>query len=112
MVLDKFSFFMIPDKKNYSYLMLPSSFSIASLPNASIWGAVGTPIFFYRHRSDPKFVYFFFWAETPPKAAVFQMGAEGAPKTEGEGNAAIGGCFTSICKYAKLGLLTENHNYE
>ena len=38
---------------------------------------------------------FFFRAETPPKAAVFHMGAECSASPESEENVAAGVCFAS-----------------
>ena len=35
----------------------------------------------------------------PPTAPISQLGTEGGAPSEGEGNAAIGGCFASIYKY-------------
>ena len=65
-------------------------------------------------RGHPKFFFLsFLFLSPPPKAAVSQMGAAGAPTgalkapkggahgatpPEGEGNPAEGGCFASIIK--------------
>ena len=46
----------------------------------------------------PEAPIFFFLIETPPTAAVSQMGAEGVTILEDEGNAAKGRCFASIIK--------------
>ena len=52
------------------------------------WGAAGALNFYY-----------FLLLLPPPKAAVSQMGAEGATAPEGEENPAEGGCFASIYIY-------------
>ena len=44
----------------------------------------------------PQFLFYhIFWAETPPKASVSQMGADGATPPEGEGNPTECGYFAS-----------------